>query len=169
MTPPNNTTNWMKYMFDAVRRETGHKWNQPQYQIGIWTKQLKKLSGEGVNPYLLALGIDLLALRWGRVKQENIWEVTTPGSLLKSFRDIGFPIWFWKGVWWSRFADTRHEQKYYKHWLRCAQDAPTRGTSLSAIRESKLKLRAAENKLRDRDARDSFKVHWVESWVMTWT
>ena len=169
MKSPNEVSNWMQYMFAAVRRETGHKWNQPQYQIGIWTKQLKRLSADGVNPYLLALGIDLLALRWGYVKSENIWEVTTPGYLLKPFRDVGFPIWFWKGIWWSRFATTKPEQKYYRHWIRQAQNALTQGISLSAMHEAKMKLRDAESKLRERENSATFKVHWLENWEDSWS
>lgn len=165
---PENCKNWMRYLFDAVRRETGEKWKSPQYQIGIWTKGLKKLDADGVPSYLIALGIDLLALQWDSVKRENIWEVTTVGYLLKPFRDVGYPMWFWKAVWWSRYAKKGREVDYYRHWLRQAQNALTQGTSASAISEAKEKLRAAETKLRASERRSTFSLHWLKEWVETW-
>ena len=108
---------WLNYLKDAVEREAGIQWTPPGYMVGVWVKQLMKLRDEGVNPYQLALALDLVALRWERYCLKSPWELLTPGMLFYAFRSLVRPELFWRSVWFSRFAETGDEVKYLAYWL----------------------------------------------------
>lgn len=160
---------WLNYLKDAVEREAGIQWTPPGYMVGVWVKQLMKLRDEGVNPYQLALALDLVALRWERYCLKSPWELLTPGMLFYAFRSLVRPELFWRSVWFSRFAETGDEVKYLAYWLTqfeaaLAADPGTRGKSaLQQTAEQRLKV--VEEKTRLQDKPPTFHYHWLKGWM----
>ena len=158
----------MTYLRDAIKREHGVEWKPKSYIWATWAKQLAYLIDHEVPPYLVALGLDLIALDWPRVAEESPWEILSPGSLLKPFRGVGWPVWLWRAVWWSRQAHSPDEVRYYQYWLIQAGLACD-GTTLEAVTEARAALEVAEQRLRRRGARRQFRLHWLRDWRKTWS
>ena len=82
---------WVPYLKGAILRETGKEW-KPMY--GTWTKKFKDLTEEGeynsIDPFLLALAVDVIALNWSSMKVVAPWEVLSPGRLFYQFSGLGY-------------------------------------------------------------------------------
>lgn len=154
---------WQHYVFAAVRRETGKQWQPKSHTMASWTKCLKDLLKNEVDCFMLALGLDLLALSWDPWRSP--WEQLATGSLFRPFRLQARSLSFWKAVWFSRYASGEHEVQYYRYHLTqydaalsLPQGEPGRQT---ALRSSKKALAEAERTLVIRNNQPAFEIHWL--------
>lgn len=167
-----SANDFTRYTFGAVLRETGEKWQPKPYIVATWGRQFKSLLASEVPSYLIALGLDILALDWEYSVSLSPWEALSTGYLLKPFRDGGGGVWFWRAVWFSRFAKTESEVNFYNHWLTASRqgtETPTgtagKGEYIKDVRE---KLQRAEVKIKRQRRQPVFKLHWLENWSKTW-
>ena len=171
-TPPQFTIkDWQHYVFNSVKRETGKPWDVKGHVIAAWTKKIKSLLFEDANPYMLALGIDVLALNWDSWRMTSPWEVLAPGSLFLPFRRYPRPMSFWRAVWFSRYAQTKHEVLYYVYHMLQLEAAfgipegePGRAELAKSSRQA---LTTAEKIVVKRDDAPTFKVHWLLDRMVT--
>jgi len=162
-------TEWFRYFTDAVSRETGEAWSPPGFEVNVWLKLLKRLRDDGAGGFQLALAIDLIAMRWNYLEKRSPWELITPGRLFYPFRNLSRPVSFWRGVWFSRYAETDEEIRYFDHWLAQLEaavqaDPGTRGKS-GHWQVAEQKLTAAEGKILDRNQAPSFEFNWLKQWT----
>ena len=154
---------WYTYLAIAVARETGEPPAHRPYERTLWARRLRELAAQGVDPFVAAISIDLLALDWAHVSTLSPWLVLSPGYALRWSYSYGRPPWFWRAVWFSRYAQTRAEVEYYHEWLEQAEFALETndgfGDRAEAIIDAKLKLEEAERTAQGRAA--TFKLHWL--------
>jgi hypothetical protein len=131
--------------------------------MASWTKVIKDLLKNEVDCFMLALGLDLLALSWDPWRSP--WELLSTGYLFRPFRQLGRSRSFWKAIWFSRYAETEHEVQYYRYHLTqydaalsLPQGEPGRQT---LIKSSKRALAEAERTLVTRDVSPTFEIHWL--------
>lgn len=163
------TNDWTKYTFGAVHRETGEKWKPKGYVVATWTRSFKKLIESGLDSYILALGVDLLALDWSGVEFVSLWQTLSVGAFTFPFRQqLLRPSYFWRAVWFSRYARTEHEVQYYRYWMSQIEEAldaePGALGVAELLKKSRDKLITAEAKVRNRGGEPAFKMHWLRDW-----
>jgi hypothetical protein len=120
---------------------------------------------QGFDPYMLAVGIDLLALHCEGMREESIYEGLNNASILQSLFKLPRSRVFWRAVWFSRFASSDHEIGYYRYWLRefgYAYDTNEHPRSAELLRECKKRLEEAEQMIQDSNADVTFKLHWLK-------
>jgi len=171
-TPPQfSVKDWQSYVFNAVKRETGKPWGVKPHVIAAWTRKLKDLLCDEVNPYMLALGIDVLALNWDSWRMTSPWEVLAPGSLFLPFRRYHRPMSFWRAVWVSRYAQTKHELLYYNYHmtqLEVAFELPEGEQGRAELaKKSRQALATAEEIIVKRGDSPTFKIHWLADRMST--
>lgn len=165
-TPPQfSIKDWQHYVFAAVKREIRKPWNVKPHVIAAWTRKLKDLLRDEVNPYMLALAIDVLALNWDSWKMTSPWEVLAPGSLFLPFRRYLRPMPFWRAVWFSRYARDKHEVLYYSYHLTQLEvsfEIPEGNWGKTELaKRSRQGLAKAEEVIVGRDTSPVFKLHWL--------
>lgn len=159
---------WFRYLLDAIERETGEAWSPPGFEISVWLKLIRRMRDDGAEAYLLALAFDKVATKWDKDKPVSPWELITPGKLFYPFRGVNRPQSFWRAVWFSRYADSPDEVRYYDHWLAqleaaCTADNGTRGRS-ALWQTAEQKLKQAEEKIINRDKPPTFSYNWLKGW-----
>lgn len=159
---------WQTYLFSAVRREYDPAWKPKSHMVAAWTRVLKNLTQskeyDTLDPFVLALALDVIALEWGNVAVTSPWEILAPGKLF--YRFSGRSKAFWRAVWFSRYAATEGEVQYYRYWitqyeagLGMERGEPGR---LDLLVRSKRALKTAEEAIRDRGRpRPLFRLHWL--------
>ena len=161
---------WQRYLFDAIRRETGNSgWKPKSTMVATWTRVIKGLVIDKeytpIDPYVLALGLDKIALHWDEHVAISPWRVLAAGSLYYDFS--GRPTAFWHAVWFSRYAFTPQEVQYYRYhltqWEAAHIDAKGEPGRLPWLRKSRRALSHAEEVIRKRSVnpRATFKLHWL--------
>jgi hypothetical protein len=127
-------TVWFEYLKQAVKRETGR---EPRLLRRDWMRFFTELVEDGLDPWLLACALDLLAMRWVRevksalavIDEEvtvNPWLCAKPYKLLAPIRAL-MPRnkAYWRHVWLSRLCDDDAEAAYCQKWLGALEDALT--------------------------------------------
>ena len=159
---------WCSYLFDAVRRENNREWRPKSTIVAAWTRVIRNLTEnkeyETLDPFVLALALDVIALGWGDYVVTSPWEVLAPGKLFYKFS--GRSKAFWRAVYFSRFASTDKEVQFYSYHLTQYEIglSMVRGEAgrLELLRNHKVALTQAETVIRARgNIRPVFKVHWL--------
>lgn len=158
---------FVSYFHVAVERETNKKYNPNPHTIATWTRIIKRLLNDKVNVWLLALGLDTIALRWKQLSGNSPWETLSTYNLLRFFYDFKpkVPIFFWRSIWMSRFAQTDQQVEYYKEWLLqylCAVEFRGDVGSQELKTTAHKHLQWAEDVIRSNENREAtFKFHWM--------
>jgi len=106
---------WTDYLHDAILRETGEKPNFISADFALWSRVLKGRVNSGVDPFVFALMIDIIALDWKDDNELSPWQLTTHEYIYKFF--TGRHKWFWRAVWFSRYAKGEKEISLYIEYL----------------------------------------------------
>lgn len=119
--------------------------------------------------FTLALALDVTAMQWERHKQVTPWVLLSAGRMMYPFRGITKPPEFWRAVWFSRYAESLDEVRYYDHWLAQLEAATnaeigTRGKS-ALWQQAEQKLASAEQRILGRDQPPTFLYNWLKSWL----
>lgn len=157
-TPPQ----WKTYITNALKRETGDKPNPFLYKF--FHMKVQGALGNMFDPYMLAIGIDLLALECKDAREEPLLEGMSDIRLLKSMFALPRSRAFWRAVWFSRYAVTEHQIGYYRYWLKqygYAYDRRDHPRSKKLMEECKQRLSEAEQMIRSEEPKVSFKIHWL--------
>lgn len=162
-----DATEWFRYFLGAVERETGAPWSPPGFEVNVWLKLIKRLADDGADPYYFALALDLVAIHWERYSAVSVWELITPGMLFYRVRSMPRSPVFWRGVWYSRFAETEDEVRFYDHWLAQLEaslkaDPGTAGKS-ALWQTAEGKLRQAEEKILRSGKPPIFSYNWLKA------
>lgn len=156
---------WLAYLDGAVARETGEPPQRAKHEAKAWARLLKRLRSEGVEPYLLALSLDVLALDWAETRGLSPHVILSPGRLLHWYYGRTRPPWFWHAVWWSRFATTGEQVDYHREWLDLTEaaleiEAGHEGRA-AALEDAREHLAAAERVERRRARTPAFALNWL--------
>ncbi len=165
------TKDWVSYLKLAVQRETGKQWKPKAHMIAAWTRVFKNLTQskeyDGIDPFLLALAIDVIALEWLGGDVISPWEVLAPGKLFYQF--VGKSKAFWRAVWFSRYAITDREVNYYDYHLTQYEAGlamePGEFGRYEMLKNSKRALAESETFIMARiqsNMRPLFRMHWLE-------
>lgn len=161
---------WQAHLFNAVRRETRSGWKPKSTIVAAWTRVIKNLTEnkehETIDPFVLALALDVIALEWGDHVVVSPWEVLAPGRLF--YRFSGRSKAFWRAVYFSRYAMTEREVLFYRYHLTQYEVGLSmiRGEAgrLELLRSHKFALAQAETAIRERgNPRPTFRLHWLRS------
>jgi hypothetical protein len=123
---------WLGYLQDAVQRETG---SRPNLLRQDWQRFFRDLVADGLDPWLLACALDLLALRWvkllpraravlGDDSTADPWLIARLPVLLGPMRSATHrPPSYWRHVWLSRLCENADEARFCRRWLGAVEDA----------------------------------------------
>jgi len=166
------TKDWTNYLFSAILRETGSKWTPIAADVSLWTRVLKNRINSGIDPFVFALMIDIIALDWKDEQELSPWQLTTHEYIYKFFTNRR--NWFWRAVWFSRYAKDEKETSLYIKYLVKSEVAHEKDNGVEGKNEL---LRSCENILkgfekkvieRRKDERPSFELHWIREKYSIW-
>lgn len=168
---------WFEYLLDAVDREVGHR---PKLLRRDWLRFFTDLIEDGLDPWLLACSLDMLALRWQEVLDDaavlddetavDPWRCVRIHLLLEPIRNLTRRNGtYWRHVWLSRLCATEEEAAYCRYWLGRIEDELTEFevVNYEEVRRAEEKLAALEPRLRERK-RASFTLHYIKELIREW-
>lgn len=171
MKTPEHYTNkdWANYMFRAYKRELGVEWKPVQFTIQSITRMCNRRIKDGIDPYLVAMKLDLLAFENNVSDETFVVDQLQPWLITAPFFERKRGLAFWRAVWYSRFADTDHQIEFYRHWLRQYEFA----YELANVNEDKIQLLVtckkqfamAEKKIKTDNSKPVFKFHWLREFM----
>lgn len=164
---------WFEYLLDAIHRETERR---PKLLRRDWLRFFTDLVEDGLDPWLLACSLDILALRWQQALADAVvlgeevmvdpWRCARIHLLLEPIRNITRRnTAYWRHVWLSRLCTTEKEADYCRFWLGRLEDELTEFEVINyeTVRHVEEKLTAIEPRLLERrSAPDPFKLHYLE-------
>ena len=163
---------WTDYLFSAILRETGKKCKPSSNIVALWSRVLKTRVASEIDPFVLALMLDTIAIDWESHADLTPWQLTAAEHIFRFF--IGRGKWFWRAVWFSRYAKGEKEVSLYIGYLvkaEVAQDiaSGTEGKT-SAVESCKRILSGFEEKVIERRKGEapSFELHWVKEKYSEW-
>ena len=155
---------WVVYLRQAVKRETGRPWQAAAWEVKDWSRRLRDAVG-GADPFVMALSVDVMAMNWGYEKTLSPQRALSHVRMLRWYYDMRRPRWFWRAVWFSRYAETHDEAAYYDEWLAQAEAALDTGEGRTGRKElmvrARVRLREAEAELAARGGPPAFKYDWL--------
>ena len=155
---------WVVYLRQAVKRETGSPWQAAAWEVRDWSRRLTD-AVRGVDPFVMALSVDVMAMNWGRERTLSPQRALSHVRMLRWYYDMRRPLWFWRAVWFSRYAGTRYEAEYYGEWLAQAEAALDTGEGRSGRGElmgrARKRLHEAEIELTERGGAPEFAFDWL--------
>lgn len=166
---PENFTpdDWLTYLIDALAH-LGNEYDAPNTIGKAWKRSLSQLTREGTNPYVVALCLDIVAMDWGDHPQgrNDPWMRTRADRFLRPIMSYHRPNWFWRAVWFSRYARTSGERRFFSYWLSVADSAIGDAEKLSEndrrMENARRALTGAEQTIRDRDDEQPA---WLLDWI----
>lgn len=110
---------WLSYFGDAIFRETGTPWEPTDLDRTIVASKIKKATKGGIDLWMLALGLDILAVEWK--ERSRLWyaaQLFEPGPLMYPLYEQGpVPEGWWRDIWFSRYAEGEPEIDYFNFWM----------------------------------------------------
>lgn len=163
--PRMGADDWTIYLREAIKRETGQPWQVAAWEVKDWSNRLT-MTVKGVDPFVMALSVDVMAMNWGYERTLSPQRALSHVRMLRWWYDWRLPRWFWRAVWFSRFARTAAEVEYYNEWLAQAESAINTGDGYGGKSRmtsmAKGKLREAENIIVSRGGPPEFKLDWMD-------
>ena len=159
-----STDDWVKYLRAAIKRLTGSPWGASVWEVKDWARRLGE-SVKDVNPFVMALSVDVMVMNWGYERTLSPQRALSHVRMLRWYYDMRRPYWFWRAVWFSRYAATEEEVAYYCEWLAQAETAIDTGDGHSGktelMRTSRDRLREAEGVVTSRGWPQEFLMDWL--------
>ena len=159
-----SSDDWIVYLRASIKRETGSPWKAATWEIKDWSRRLKD-SVSGVDSFVMALSIDIMVMNWGYEKTLSPQRALSHTRLLRWYYDMRRPYWFWRAVWFSRYAETQAEVEYYREWLSQAEIALDTGEGRDGKKDlmklSRDKLHEAEQIITARNMSPTFQLNWL--------
>jgi len=161
---------WTDYLFGAIRRETGAKWKPIDSEVGVWSRVLKNRISSGLDPFVLALMIDIIALEenWDSLQELSPWQMTTHENIFRFFTNR--KAWFWRAVWFSRYAKGETETSLYIDYLVKAEVAHSVHDDGKSLEICVTILDEFERKVIERRGNElpPFDLHWIKEKYSEW-
>ncbi len=155
---------WVVYMRATIKRLTGSPWKAAVWEVKDWSRRLAD-SVSGVDPFVMALSVDVMAMNWGYERTLSPQRALSHVRMLRWYYDMRRPYWFWRAVWFSRYAATESEAEYYCEWLAQAETAIDTGDGYDGkeelMRTAKTRLREAESVVTARGGSPEFLLDWL--------
>lgn len=166
------TKGWTDYLFSAILRETGNKWEPIAADISLWSRVLKTRANSGLDPFVLALMIDTIVLEWESHQELSPWQMTAPEYIFKFF--TGRSKWFWRAVWFSRYSKGDNETSLYIEYLIKSEVAHNIAGGVEGKQKSlsscETILSRFEEKVIERRQGETpaFELHWIKEKYSEW-
>ena len=162
---------WVDYFIGALRREAEPQYNPRSYFKAHLITEFANLNHQGINPWVLAIAIDNVAVKWNEFKFKAPWELVTWNQINKPFREKELPNFFWRTVWFSRYWQTVEEVNsykkwFFKYWLAISNKRGETGRD-TLLFDSICALQKIEEKIIIREVPEpaSFLWHWVRLYL----
>ena len=155
---------WPLYLRAAINRATGTPWKAAKWEVKDWSNKLME-NARGVDQFVMALAVDVMAMSWTTERALSPQRALSHARMLRWYYNMRRPRWFWRAVWFSRYARTPAEVAYYREWLEQAETALDASDGYGGKREllsrSKRMLAGAEAEITGRGEAPTFMFDWL--------